>query len=204
MLNRGISSCGLNRRSYQVASPVDLWHIDDNQKLIRYQIQSMIVKLIRLKNIMMKKERWKIFKLDKKLIIHFFVTCLGQRKNIKNDKCWNSSKRKVWMSKLKLIIPSLSLWFSNQRGWWGQEGGSPWKEVGKGKVHGREKSLGWGNLENLRNILGQREWNYCRKGRRSESQRYFKWEVHTPCPSPPPPNNLGRGDPWLKSLRHNI
>ena len=121
-----------------------------------------------------------------------------------HDTCWNSSKRKVWMSKLKLVIPSLSLWFSNQRGWWGQEGGSPWKEVGKGKVHGREKSLGWGNLENLTNILRQREWNYHRKGMASESQRYFKWEVYTPRPLPPPLLQFMAGYSWLESLHPNI
>ena len=96
--------------------------------------------------------------------------------------------RKFEMSKLKLIIAGLSLWFSNRRGWWRQEGGSSWKGVGKGRVGiGKETSWGWGNLENFRNILGHREWNHCRKGMGSESQRYFKWRVHTPCPSPPPP-----------------
>ena len=39
----------------------------------------------------------------------------------KHDKCWNSSNQKVWMSKLKLTIASLGMWFFNQRVWWGQE-----------------------------------------------------------------------------------
>ena len=36
------------------------------------------------------------------------------------------------------------------------------------------------DLEKLRLILGQREWNHYRKGAESESKRYWKWEVQTP------------------------
>ena len=89
-----------------------------------------------------------------------------------------------WMS--KLLTVSLGLLFPNQRPGLLRTGGWEPLERGRKREGGKEKSQGWGNLENLRNILGKREWNHCRKGMGSESQRYLKREVHTPCPSPPP------------------
>ena len=50
----------------------------------------------------------------------------------KHDKCWTSSNQKVWMSKLKLTIASLGMWFFNQRVWWGQEVGALAKGWEKG------------------------------------------------------------------------
>ena len=108
-----------------------------------------------------------------------------------------------WVS--KLLTVSLGLLFPNQRPGLVRTGGWEPLERGRKREGGKEKSQGWGNLENLRNILGKREWNHCRKGMGSKSQRYLKREVHTPCPSPPPPPLHFYGEwPRLKSLRQNI
>lgn len=107
------------------------------------KIQSMIVKLIRLiKHNDEERKMVDFWAWQKKVIIifcHMFGTKKKYTQNMTNVETLPT--RKFEMSKLKLIIAGLSLWFSNRRGWWRQEGGSSWKGVGKGRVGRRHPEV---------------------------------------------------------------